>query len=330
MNQKSPHHKLYIGVDLGGTNIVCGAVTPEGTVLNKIKRPTEAAQGYGAVVAKIAGMIAEAAALSVECGTVEAVGLGCPGIVDPERGVSVDSSNLGWRGVPVAGELERLTGLPVFVDNDVRMYVYGESMIGAGKDHRNVLGVTIGTGLACAFVQENRLFYGSGFMAGELGHIRADGVEYACNCGKIGCFETVVSATGIARQAAEQLRRGRNSVLRARFADNDFNRLTSADVSDGYDQQDPLCMEVMTRTGRLLGHSLALAATLYSPDVIIVGGGASLAGERLLAPARETLYTELLPVFRNRIALKPAALTDDAGVAGSALHASGKMQSPGG
>lgn len=321
---------VYIGTDLGGTNIVCGAVDSSGAVLVKIKRPTGAARGSRAIMADIAGMIAEVVGMVIAAGgSVAALGIGCPGIVDPERGVSIDSSNLSWRDVPVADELRRLTGLPVYVDNDVRMYVYGEALFGAGKGYSHVLGVTVGTGLASAFVQDGRPFYGSGYVAGELGHISLENIPYVCNCGKTGCFETAVSATGIVRQAVEQLRGGRESLLRARFGPEDgpgFSRLTAADVSDGFDDGDELCREVMARTGYLLGQALAIACMLFSPDVVIVGGGASQAGERLLGPARETLYAGILPVMRPRIELKTAVLTDDAGIIGSALSAARKLQ----
>lgn len=321
-NESEVQPAAYIGIDLGGTNIVCGAVDSNGTVLHKLKQPTEAHKGSNDIIAKMADMVSELAHLTHTKGKIRAIGLGCPGIVNPELGLSVDSSNLSWRNVAVGAELQRLTGLPVHVDHDVRMYVYGEAMAGAGRDFRHVLGVTLGTGLACAFVNDGELFYGGGFMAGELGHIRGENIEYRCNCGNIGCLETVLSATGIARQAVEQLKSGRDSILCTWFKDQDYSKLTAADISKGYDQNDPVCLEIMDRTGRLLGHSLAIAASLYSPDVIIVGGGASLAGERLFGPARETLYAELLPIQRNRIVFKPAELTDDAGVIGSALHAS--------
>ncbi len=327
MRTQVNNQPLYIGIDLGGTNIVCGAVTADGDVLHKIKQPTETSKGSDYVINKIANMVKEIVRLAANDGSPQAVGLGCPGLVDPSRGIAIGASNLGWYNIEAARILASLTSLPVYVDNDVRMYVYGEAMIGAGKPYNHVLGVTLGTGLACAYSVKGQLFYGNGFMAGELGHIRGAGIQYACNCGKTGCYETVLSATGIVRQAIEQLERGRDSVLRVKYNNEDYSRLTAADVSEGYDQHDPLCIEVMHHTGHTLGHALAAAGTLYSPDVIIVGGGASNAGERLLAPARETLYAELLPGLAEAITLTTAALTDDAGVIGSALFASQRYHS---
>jgi glucokinase len=249
----------------------------------------------------------------------------------PPPGSAVPASSIRIGAFPVADELSRLSGgLPVFADNDVRMYVYGEAVCGAGAGHGHVLGVTLGTGMACAFVDNGRLFYGGGCMAGEIGHILTDDIPYRCSCGQTGCLETAVSATGIARQAAEKLRAGADSLLRAKLGTDAAERVTAADVSAGYDEGDALCVEIMERTGMWLGRALAIACAFYSPDIVVIGGGASLAGERLLAPARKTMRERLLPELAARIAVTTAALTDDAGVIGSALFAGRQLQTRGG
>jgi glucokinase len=316
-----------MGIDVGGTNIVCGLVASDGVIVQKLKRSTEAGRGSLFVIERIAAMINETIEHSgVNREQIIAVGVGTPGLVDPFRGISIHASNLGWKGIPLAAELEHQLNLPVFIDNDVRMYVYGEALYGAGEHHNHVLGVTLGTGLACAFVNEGQFFYGGGFLAGELGHISHPDIDYDCACGNRGCLETAVSALGMVRQAIEKLNAGQDSILRIQFPDERYAQLTSAIISEGYDQGDDLCVEVMNRTGQLLGHGLAIAATMYSPDIIVVGGGASLAGERLLAPARKQIQRELLPDLWRRLTIVRAALIDDAGVVGSAMNARQRIQ----
>jgi glucokinase len=321
--KRNRKERIGIGVDVGGTNIVCGAVTEDGEVAAVLKRPTDARQGPEAVIGRIAAMVREVVGRLDDdaAARVAAVGVGTPGLVDPERGVSLFAGNLGWRNVPLAERLGAAVGLPVCADNDVRMYVYGEYLRGAAAGERHVLGVTVGTGLACAVVEGGRLYYGGGFMAGELGHIRFPDIPYACGCGLTGCLETAASATGIVRQAVDQLKAGRDSALRALCPDGDWERLTAAHVSEGARRGDPLCADVMRRTGDWLGRGLAIAATLFSPDVIVVGGGAALAGDLLLGPARRRLEEDLMADYRKRLRLVRARRIEDAGVVGSALYA---------
>lgn len=317
----------FIGIDIGGTNMVCGLVNEEGTVLHKLKRPTEAAQGSGSVFDRVAAMIERLLAESkVPRQAVQAVGIGTPGLVDPERGVTEFAGNLGWTNVPVAYEVARRSGFPVFIDNDVRMYVYGEAMRGAARGYRHVLGVTLGTGLAAAMVNDGSLYYGGGNMAGELGHIKLEGIPYDCGCGGSGCLETVVSGKGIARQAKAKLLAGEPSVLRDWFPDAPYDSLMAADVSRAYDAGDPVAIAVMQSTGKLLGQALSYAVSILSPDVIVIGGGGANAGERILTPMREELKRLVFSKYWERLAIVAAEHNDDAGILGSAWNARRRLQ----
>jgi glucokinase len=309
-----------VGIDVGGTNIVAGLVDSHGKLVSKTKRPTKAHFGFDHVLTQITQMVTEFGE-QIPSDEILAVGVGIPGLVDPIRGVSTFAANLGWKDEKVAETLQNRVHVPVFVDNDVRMYVYGEAVLGAGRPYASVLGITLGTGLAAAVVDKGRIYYGAQFMAGELGHIRMEGENWLCNCGMRGCLETVASATGIARQAREALLQGRSSILREWFPESDFKCLTAEDVSKAYDAGDELAIEVMKHTGRLLGKGLSYAVTLLNPDVIVIGGGAALAGERLFAWMRDELKRFLHPAFWERLVIKTAEFIDDAGVLGSAMAA---------
>lgn len=309
------------GVDVGGTNTVVGLLDPEFRVVATERIATLRDQGAESLLDRIAECLA---GLLEKHGVPEGgftLGMGVPGFVDPETGTALNSANLGWRGVGVAEGMRRRLGVAAAVDNDVRMYVYGEATRGAGRGARHVLGVTVGTGLAAAYVEDGRLFYGGGNMAGELGHLTMDAIPYSCGCGLVGCLETVASATGIARTARDLIaREGRRSVLQDWFTGDGLPGLTAKDVSRAYDAGDAVALETYERVGTLLGRGLAYAVTLFSPDRVIVGGGAAAAGERLLAPVRRAMERHLIRDYWERIEVVPAALGDEAGVIGSAMH----------
>lgn len=313
-----------IGIDLGGTNIVCGLVDMEGNLQRALKLPTEAEKGSAHVIGKLADMIHMLLEKeSIDLASVRAVGVGTPGFIDPVRGVNRFSSNLKWENVPLAENLSSLLGRPVFIDNDVKMYIYGETLKGAGRGHECVFGVTIGTGLAAAVVHNGDIFYGADFLAGELGHIPIDGIDFPCKCGMTGCFETVVSATGIARQARQLIEQGRDSVLRKWHPD--LSGLTAQSVSQAYDLGDEVAAEVLKRTGEVLAHGLSFAIPLVSPDVVVIGGGGALMGERLFRPMREVLRRKVHPMYLEKLEIKQAQHNDNAGVIGSALYALNRL-----
>lgn len=318
--------KYLVGIDVGGTNIVCGLLDSEGNLLRKIKRPTEARLGSEHVIDKIAQMVLSLlSAEQIDPGQVLAVGVGNPGLVDPVLGKSLFAGNLGWKDMEVAEPLRKRLNVPVFIDNDVRMYVFGEAIKGAGKGYDHVLGITLGTGIGAAMVNRGQMYYGSGFMAGEIGHIRMDGEQAACPCGMCGCLETVASATGIVRQVREAIAYGKPSILRTWFPAENLSGLTAADVMKACDAGDGVAVEVIRHTGRLLGKALSYAVSLFSPDVIVIGGGVAHAGERLLQPMREELKRSIYQGYWARLSICTAQWLDDAGVIGSAIYAMRRM-----
>jgi len=312
--------KYAAGVDVGGTNIVCGVLDETGRVVTKRKYPTAPEIGAEGILRGIAAMIEE---LRAEAGVTSedlaVIGLGIPGLVDPVAGMSRRAVNLQWEQVPVAAELHRLTGKPVYIDNDVRMYVYGEAAAGAGRGHDYVYGITIGTGLAAAFVNRGDMYHGHRFMAGEIGHVPLDGIDFACNCGRTGCLETLVSATGIARLARRKLEQGQPSLLQDWFPD--AKAIRASDVSKACLQGDALAQEVLDQTGRALGEALAWVVPILSPDAIVIGGGGALAGDLIFEPMKQELNSRLLEDYRGHFVVKSAELNDDAGIIGSALNA---------
>jgi glucokinase len=313
--------QLFIGVDVGGTNIECGVVAPNGKIISRSYCATLVQDGVDAVIDRIADTINEAiAALPVsERRQIAGVGVGIPGMVDPVNGISLNAVNLGWRNVPLAAKLTERLHIPVKIENDVNSYVYGEAVYGAGRQFNYVLGLTIGTGLASAFIINGEVFGGAGHLAGEIGHIPFDDIPYVCNCGQTGCLETIVSATGIARQAADAVSNGMDTML-ARLLEQQGS-LTARDVSIAHEAGDRIATAILNRTGIMLGRALAAIVPTLSPDVIIIGGGAAQAGEALIAPLTSELRSRLLPIFAERLQVRTGELGSNAGIIGNAMIA---------
>jgi glucokinase len=315
--------RYYVGLDIGGTHMVGGLLGDDGSLLHTLKIPTEAAKGTEFVLDRMADLIER---LLEERGVGDraaliAVGIGIPGFIHPDKGLVKLAANLPLTNVRVADEIRNRIGAPVYIHNDVKMIVYGEAIQGAGRGYDHVFGITLGTGLASAFVDHGRLLVGGGDLAGEIGHVRIEGIPYMCGCGMRGCLETIASATGIARQAIDALKEGHPSVLGEWFPVDNRTALTAKDVTRAYDAGDRVAIDIMRHTGTILGKALAFAVVLYSPDVIIIGGGVASAGERLLQPLRDTLLAHVHPFYRERVRIVTPALHDQAGVIGSAEYA---------
>ena len=317
-----------VGMDVGGTNTVAGLFGPDGALLRSVKRPTEKSQGAEGLLRQLADLARHLIAGQNEpAARLAAVGIGLPGFIDRETG-AVDAANLPLKNEPVAARLKELLGVPVTVQNDVKMIVYGESIRGAGRQQPVVLGLTLGTGLAGALVIDGRIHDGAGGLAGEIGHITLDEIPYACGCGLTGCLETAASATGIARQARDGLANGAGGLLAERFPGERRQAITARDVWQAAADGDAWALAVYRRTAVLLAKVLAPAVTLLSPDVVIVGGGVAAAGDILFAPLREEVAAHVHPLYRSRLRIVPGALGDEAGLFGSAEYARSRIQPP--
>ncbi|MFC0211987.1 ROK family protein [Paenibacillus chartarius] len=307
--------RVAIGIDLGGTNVVAGLVQEDGQVLASERERTRPERGESAVIETLASLVQRVAGDRKPA----AVGIGCPGFIDPLRGVVLLASNLAWTNVPLAAKLEARAGLPVVLDNDVRMFTFAEAKAGAGQGYPVVLGLTLGTGMSAALVHQGAIYRGGGFLAGEVGHIPIPGIPYRCSCGLTGCLETIASATGIARLARETVQAGTPTVLASMHERAEL--LTAADVSQAYAEGDPAAASILGQVGRTLGEALSYLTPMLSPDAIVIGGGAAQAGEPLFAPLRRTLRERLLPMYGDRVAVVQAKHLDHAGVIGSAMYA---------
>ncbi|MEK0312733.1 ROK family protein [Cohnella sp. 56] len=307
----------YVGADIGGTNTVIGLFDAAGALIGTGRIATLATDPRQPTTEPVAFMdqlASEIGALALACGggrRIAAAGFGVPGWVDTAAGLALDASNLGWRRVRFAEEMSRRLGVPAYIDNDVRLYTLGEAVAGAGAGCGDLVCITVGTGLSAGIMLDGVLIRGSRLLAGEIGHDRVDGLDAPCNCGKRGCLETIASAPGIARLAAEAVRDGKSTTLAG------VERpLTALDVFRACDAGDAVAADIFRFVGRALGRKLAALAFAVDPQIIIVGGGVAAAGDCLLQPIRDEL-TVHIPEAEWRPAVVPGKLQDKAGLVGA-------------
>ncbi|MBP2017306.1 glucokinase [Symbiobacterium terraclitae] len=312
--------RLAIGIDLGGTSIAGAVVDSAGRKLAILRRPTPASEGPTVVLAAMQEMVAELLARSP--GPVLGIGLGITGTMDREAGISIISPNFeGWRNVDVLTPFRQRFGLPVVMDNDVRVGALGELHFGAGRRYRSFLFTAIGTGIGGGIVFDRQLYRGPYGTAGEFGHIpiRADGGP-RCGCGATGCLEALCSGPAIRRRALEALAdRSEPSVLRSLPAEEVSARTLAEAARAG----DRLAQQLWEEIGADFGLGVAAYYNLLGPEAVIVGGGVSLAGDLLLEPARRAARERLMSPIRDHVELVPAELGDEAAVVGAATLVEG-------
>jgi len=310
----------FIGVDIGGTNTVIGLFDERGLLLGERRiatmrgDPDRPALDPAEFIDRLSAEI-KALALAHGYRDIAAAGFGVPGWVDTATGMALDASNLGWKNVRFTEEMSRRLGAPVYIDNDVRLYTLGEALAGAGEGCTDLVCITVGTGLSAGIMMDGVLVRGSRLLAGEIGHDRVDGLDTPCNCGKRGCLETIASAPGIARLAAEAVREGKPTSLSALA-----HPITAFDVFTACQAGDAVAADIFRFVGRALGRKLAALAFAVDPKMIIVGGGVAAAGDYLLQPIRDEL-AENIPEAEWRPAVVPGKLQDKAGLTGAVRFA---------
>lgn len=306
--------KKCIGIDVGGTTVKIGIFGIDGSLLNKWEVPTRKEENGKYILSDVAASIQEKLKeLEISIEDVEGAGIGVPGPVMPDGYVEV-CVNLGWKDTNPQTELKKLLGVPVRSGNDANVAALGEMWQGGGKGYKDIVMVTLGTGVGGGVILNEKIVSGSHGLGGEIGHIhvRDEEKEY-CNCGGQGCLEQVASATGIAREARRVLAaRSEESSMRT-FGD----AITAKDVLDSAKAGDVLANVVMDTVSRYLGLVLAQVALTVDPEAFVIGGGVSKAGPFLLEGIQK-YYDKYTAISANKAIITLAKLSNDAGIYGSA------------
>lgn len=312
--------RYYVGIDLGGTNIVAGVTDETGHILKKYSMKTNANQPFEALVADIAGTahkVVELAGMTMQ--DISSVGLGTPSLINPHTNLLVNANNLGWRNVPLPAELGKHFDVPLFIRNDADCAALGEVMAGAARDYDNALMITLGTGLGGGVIINKKIFNGCDHMGAELGHTKLVFQGVQCTCGQYGCVESYASATALIRQTREAIAEHPESLMRE-LCGGDLSRVDARVPFTAARQGDPVGMAVVDRYISYLAAGLSTFIVIFRPEVIIIGGGISNEGDFLLKPLNEKMFQ--CTYAAEEIGIPPAIgaqLGNDAGIIGAAM-----------
>ncbi|KQX67171.1 MULTISPECIES: ROK family glucokinase [unclassified Paenibacillus] len=307
--------QIYIGVDLGGTNIKVGICDEQGKLLHTFEGPTGAENGSDFVIERIAQYVRQIVEESpFEWEQVAGIGAGLAGFMDIPEGFVKFSPNLLWHNVPAKKMLEEFLGKTVKIDNDANVAALGEAWAGSGAGIPNVVCYTLGTGVGGGIIINGKIYQGSTGMAGELGHMSVvpDIEAIQCGCGQMGCLETVSSATGIVRMANEAVERGEKTSLAL------HEKIEAKHVFDAAKSGDEVSLRIVNRAAYYIGRSMAAMAVIINPKRFILGGGVSKAGEILFQPIRETFKKYTPETASEGVEIVAATLGNDAGIVGAA------------
>jgi len=248
---------------------------------------------------------------------VVGVGIGCPGPLDLEAGVIVETPNLGWDGYAIRDRIAEAVELPASLDNDANCATFGEWWRGAAVGRRSVFGLTIGTGIGGGYVLDGHLVHGAAGCAGEVGHMTIDFNGRRCACGNYGCLEAYASGPNIAARAREGIEAGYRSKIRELVCD-DLDRVTARTVFEALLAGDAYAQEVVLETARYLGAGIANLVNLLNPEVVVLVGGVTRAGEHLLGPLRAEVRRRAFDAAAGACTILPGCLGEAAGVVGAA------------
>ena len=307
-------NEVIAGIDIGGPKIAIALETLEGARVGALRLPTQAEKSAYLTVEKISQAIME----MVENQKVHltAIGIGCPSPLDIENGLVMSPSNLpGWHNFPIAKLFRERFNVPVALENDANTAALGEYIYGAGRGFKNIVYITVSTGVGGGIIINGEILHGIGWGAGELGHtiVQPDGIR--CNCGSTGCLETICAGVHIARRAKERLASGEPSLLNKMISN--INEVTAKTVVEAVRQKDKLASEIWTETCRYLAVGVGNVITLIAPEAIVIGGGVASAVELLFAPLRSFLpgFVSMVPL--EKVAILPAELGAESGVCGA-------------
>lgn len=309
--------RYVVGIDIGGTNIVVGTVAEDGSELvGLVSEPTIADQGAEAVLGRIV-KLARASIAAASGKKIAGVGIGSPGPLDTRTGIVLLTPNLGWTNFPVRDRVAEALGLPATLDNDANCAIFGEWWRGAARGVQHVVGLTIGTGIGGGIVLGGEIYRGASDMAGEVGHMTIDLNGRRCKCGNYGCLEAYASGPAIAARAVEGIQAGVDTGL-PKYVQGDLSKITAQLVYEAANDGDEFALEVVHDTAHFLGAGVANIINIFNPQVVVICGGVTLAGERLFSPLRSEVRRRAFKPAVDVCRIVPGELTGTAGVYGAA------------
>lgn len=310
---------IYIGVDLGGTNIAVGLVDEEGKILLKGSTPTLLERGPEPIIqdmGKLALELLEKGGYTID--DVASIGVGVPGVTNPETGVISFCTNLRWHNVPLTEILSKIIDKPIYIENDATVAALAESVAGVSKGLKNSIFLTLGTGVGGGIIIDGKIYAGTHHVGSELGHMTINVEGIRCTCGNVGCWEQYSSATALIRMGREAAEANPDCLI-AKLVGGDLSKIEAKTVIDAAREKDPVVEKVYAKYIYYLAMGIVALINAFDPELFALGGGVSKAGDFLLEPLREEvkkyIFYKDLPYARIEL----AALGNDAGIIGAAM-----------
>lgn len=304
--------KYVIGVDLGGTKISTAISTIEGNILANVVLPTKAEEGETAVLGRIVQSIDEViVGSSTSIDEIEAIGIGSPGPLDAKKGIIITTPNLPFKDYNLVQPLKEKYNIPVYLDNDANAAAIGEYMFGAGKGKDNIVYFTVSTGVGGGAVLDGKVYRGHTSNALEIGHTTVDPNGPRCNCGNLGCLEAISSGTAIARKGKEAVSTNVETSLKK------YDTVTSYEVFKEAEAGDEVAKDIIDNALTYLGIGVANAIATFDPEMIIIGGGVSKAGDIVFNTVKKVVNKRCFKSMAESCEIVPAGLGSDAGVVGA-------------
>jgi glucokinase len=312
--------KYYLGLDLGGTNMVAGVVDETYRIVTKESIPTNAGRSIEAITADMAEVSKKAVrSAGLDISDFSSWGIGMPSCVNPKTNLLVHSNNLGWKNVPIFDYLKPLIPLPVYISNDANCAVYGEALAGAAKNYTDVVMLTLGTGVGGGIVVGKKIFSGHDTMGAELGHTKLVYNGVTCTCGQKGCLESYCSSTALIRCAKEAVGQHADSLIMD-LCRHDPEMINGEIVFEAAKKGDAVASKLVDDYIGYLAAGISTFITIFRPEVIIVGGGMAQTGDFLLKPLNERLFSSTFAAAEIGIPeVIRAELGGDAGIVGAAF-----------
>lgn len=310
---------MYIGIDLGGTNIAAGLVSDEGKILIQDSVPT----GNGRPTEEIVKDMTDLAKKLVsdygeDIKNVKAVGIGCPGTIDFEKGEVVYSNNIKLAHYPLAAVFRKYLDLPVKIDNDANCAALGEYVVN-GKGKRTFLFITLGTGVGSGLILDGKVFHGFNGAAPEAGHITLVHNGEPCTCGKAGCWEAYASVTALIRDTKRAMEKNPDSVMHE--ITKEMGKVSGRTAFEAAKQGDAAAQTVVDNYVSYIADGIVSCENILQPEIIAIGGGISREGDYLMDPVRERVSKNRFNKYMPKTEIVTATLFNDAGIIGAAMIA---------
>ena len=311
-----------VGVDLGGTNIVSLLINSQGRIISKDTRATLAWEGkekaISQIVNSVISILEKGMRQGISASSIKGVGVGSPGPLDTKKGIIHFAPNLpGWNNIPLVSILEDQLKLPVFLENDANAAALAEWWIGAGTKVDNLVLLTLGTGIGGGIIIGGEVLHGAWDTAAEIGHMIIHEGGLVCGCGKRGCLEAYASATGVIKRTVSLVKEGRKTLLRE-LVRGHLEDISCELVYQAAERGDELSREIVEETARYLGIGIASLVNILNPEMIILSGGMTAAGDSLFEPVRKYARKYALEAAIKGVRIVPAKLGNNTGALGAA------------